>query len=152
MQYLMFSFWFIIIHTFAYTIAGMLALKISKDLYEEKNRFLDFLRDMSDKNESKHVSRWFIPAQILRGLLMSIALYPILGLLGGISFMLRFVFFGSLMFIYTDFASAVPFPNNIEGFVYMKHRYQRKELFGKLYFEMIIYSLVFGFLTAYFLF
>lgn len=152
MQYLMFSFWFIIIHSFAYTIAGMLALKISKDLYEEKNRLLDFLRDMSDESESNHVSRWFIPAQILRGLLMSIVLYPILGLLGELSFVSRFIFFSGLMFVYTDFACAVPFPNNIEGFIYIKRRYQRKKFFGKLYFEMIIYSIIFGFLSAYFLF
>ena len=56
MQYLMFSFWFILIHTIAYTISGMLALKISKDLYEEKNRFLDFLRDMSDAKSDHLIS------------------------------------------------------------------------------------------------
>ncbi|MDD4364057.1 MAG: hypothetical protein PHD33_07650 [Atribacterota bacterium] len=152
MRYLFFSLGFTIIHTIAYTIAGMLALKISKDLYEEKERLLDFIRDMSDETDRKHVTKWFMPAQLLRGLLMSFALYPILGLLGNISFIFRFIFFSSLMFIYTDFSSAVPFPNNIEGLVYMKSRYQKKNLFWKLYYEMIIYSLLFSILTSWLLF
>ena len=91
MQYLQFSFWFIVIHTIAYTAAGAIALQLSKDLYEEKNRLLDYLRDMSDPEESGYVTRWFIPAQLVRGLLLSIVLYPILGFLGELSFGLRFL-------------------------------------------------------------
>jgi hypothetical protein len=125
---------------------------VSKDLYEDKNRLLDYLRDMSDENESKYVSKWFFPIQLLRGLVLSIVLYPILALLGELSFGLRFTFFSGLMFFYTDFACAVPFPNNLEGFVYMKKRYVKKEFFGKLYLEMIIYSLLFGLLVSWFLF
>jgi hypothetical protein len=83
---------------------------------------------------------------------MSIILYPIIGLLGELSFGLRFTFLSGLMFIYTDFASAIPFSHNLEGFVYMKERYLKKEFLGKLYFEMIIYSLTFGFLASWFLF
>jgi hypothetical protein len=114
MQYLQFSFWFIVIHTVAYTAAGAIALQLSKELYEEKNRLLDYLRDMSDPAESGHVSKWFIPAQLVRGLLLSIVLYPILGLLGELSFALRFLFLAGLMFVYTDLAAAVPFSHNIE--------------------------------------
>lgn len=152
MEYLLFSFWFIIIHTVSYTIAGVLALRISSDFYQGENRLLDFTRDMSNEDESRHVKKYLIPSQLLRGLLMSIVLYPILGLLGELSFGLRFGFMAGLMFIYTDFAGAVPFPANIEGFVYMKERYLNKHQFWKLYFEMIIYSLILGFFTSWFLF
>jgi hypothetical protein len=31
--------------------------------------------------ESSYVSKWFLPAQLVRGLLLSIVLYPILGML-----------------------------------------------------------------------
>ncbi|MDG6222058.1 MAG: hypothetical protein IAX21_08105 [Candidatus Bathyarchaeota archaeon] len=151
-EYIMFSFWFIVIHTGAYTIAGMIALKISGNLYEEKNRVMDYLRNMSDEKESKHVNKYFIPAQLIRGLLLSVVLYPILGLLGEITFPLRFAFLSGLMFIYTDFASAIPFSNNIEGFVYMKKRYLKMDSFWKLYLETIMYSLIFGFLAAWYLF
>ncbi len=152
MEYIVFSFWFTVIHTASYTIAGVLGLRIGKELYEQKNRLLDFLRNMSDENENKYVSKWFIPVQLLRGLLMSIVLYPILGALGELSFGLRFAFLSGLMFIYTDLASTVPFPHNLEGFIYMKDRYLKRELFGKLYFEVLIYSLLFGFLASWLLF
>ncbi|MBE0432270.1 hypothetical protein IBX73_02255 [candidate division WOR-3 bacterium] len=152
MKYLLFSFWFIIVHAVSYVIAGMLALKISGDLYRGENRLLDFTRDMSDEDESRHVQKYFIPAQLLRGLLMSIVFYPVLGLLGGLPLGLRFAFLFGLMFIFTDFASAVPFPDNIEGFVYMRRRYLKKDSFWKLYFETAIYSLLFALLASKFLF
>jgi hypothetical protein len=152
MQYLQFSFWFIIIHTVAYTAAGAIALQLSKDLYEEKNRLLDYLRNMSDPAESGHVTKWFIPAQLVRGLLLSIVLYPILGLLGELSFALRFLFLAGLMFVYTDLAAAVPFSHNLEGFVYLKSRYVKRDLLWKLYLEMVIYSLIFGAAAGWFLF
>lgn len=152
MRYLVFSLWFIVIHIGSYTVAGMIALKISKNLYEEKSRLLDFLRDMSNANENKYVAKWFIPAQLLRGFLMSSVLYPILGALGELPFVIRFAFLSGLMLIYSDFASGVPFPGNLEGFVYMRERYLKRELFGKLYFEMITYSIMFGLLTSWLLF
>jgi hypothetical protein len=152
MKYLLFSVWFTLIHAIVYTVIGALVLKLSKDLYEQKNRLLDYMNDMSVETENKHVAKWFLPAQLLRGLLMSVVLYPILGLLGELSFGLRLVFLAGLMFIFTDLASAVPFPNNIEGFVYLKKRYLKKDLFWKLYLESFLYSLAFGSLVSWLLF
>ena len=79
MSYIVFSMLFIVIHTVSYTLAGIIALKVSKDLYENKQRIIDYLRDMSVKEESRHVEKWFLPAQLARGALMSVVLYPILG-------------------------------------------------------------------------
>jgi len=148
MVYLVFSFWFTIFHTIAYVAAGVIALKISKDIYEGKNRHADFIRDMSDPDESKHVQKLFIPAQLLRGLLMSIVLYPVLGLMGDLSFGLRFLFLAGLMFIYTEISSAVPFPTNIEGYVYMKQRYLQTATVWKFWLEITVYSVLFGLLAA----
>lgn len=151
MRYVIFSLWFIFIHTASYIFAGAIALKISNNLYEEKERIIDYVRDMSDESERKHVEKWFIPAQIIRGLLLSLVLYPLVGLLGDLSFLLRFVFFSGLMILFTDVASAVPFPHNIEGMVYMKQKYMKKEAVGKLYFEILIYGIVFGLLASWLL-
>lgn len=151
MSYMIFSFWFIVIHTVSYVFAGGLALKISNNLYKEKERIIDYVRDMSDESESKHVEKWFLPAQLVRGLLLSIVLYPIVGMLGEISFVMRFLFFSGLMILFTDVASAVPFPHNIEGMVYMKQKYIKKEAVGKLYFEIFIYGIVFGLLASWLL-
>ncbi len=57
MQYLVFSLWFTLIHVLSYMIAGVLALRISKDIYDGKNRLMDYHRDMSDEKESKHVHK-----------------------------------------------------------------------------------------------
>ncbi len=152
MEYLLFSLWFTLIHLLSYMTAGMLALRISKDIYEGKSRLMDYHRDMSDDVESKHVHKWFIPGQILRGLLLSIILYPVIGPLGELTFVMRYAFFAGLMFVYTHLACAAPCPDNIEGFVYMKKRYITKSSFFKFQYEMVIYSLLFGFLVSYFLF
>lgn len=152
MSYLMFSVWFTVIHTAAYILAGVIALKISKDIYESKDRYADFLRDMGDPTESKHVQKAFIPAQLVRGVIMSLVLYPVLGALGEISFLARFFFFAGLMFVYTEISSAVPFPTNIEGFVYMKQKYMQRDKIWKFWLEIIIYSVLFALPAAAFLF
>lgn len=144
MSYLMFTVWFTLIHTAAYILAGVIALKISKDIYESKERFADFLRDMGDPVESKHVQKAFIPAQLVRGIIMSLVLYPVLGSLADISFLARFFFFAGLMFVYTEISSAVPFPTNIEGFVYMKQKYMQGNKIWKFWLEIVIYSVLFA--------
>lgn len=152
MEYIKFSLLFMLVHTGAYFVAGMLAYRISRDLYHGDNRLLDFLKDMSNESENARVAKLTLPLQLLRGLVLSIVLYPIIGLLGELSYGLRFVFLAGLMFVYTDFASAVPFPHNIEGIIYMKERYLKKSAFWKLQFEMIVFSLLFGLVSSWLLF
>lgn len=152
MKYIIFSLLFTVIHTISYTVAGMLALKVSKDLYEEQKRLIDYVRDMSVEEERRHVEKWFLPAQLIRGLLMSVVLFPIIGFLGEATYIMRVLFLGGLMLIYTDFACAVPFPHNIEGFVYMKSKYINRKAMGKLNLEMIMYSVFFGLSAGWFLF
>jgi len=107
---------------------------------------------MGDARESASVQKLFLPAQLLRGVLMSLVLYPLIGLLGQVPIAGRFAFFFGLFFICTDFASAIPFPNNIEGFVYYKERYKRKDSFWKLYVETGIYSVLLAGSVSWFLF
>lgn len=151
MEYLKFILYFIIAHGVAYTTAGVIALKISKDIYESKSRHCDFLRDMSDKEESKHVSTYFLPAQILRGLLMAVVLFPVLGVFQGFSLGMNFIFFASLMFVYTHIAAVSPFIDNIEGWVYFKKNYLQKKFFLKFQLEMLIYGILFGLLMSLFI-
>lgn len=142
MEYLYFILAFTVIHTVSYTIAGATALKFSRDLYRGKDRLYDFLRDMDNPDESRHVTVYFLPAQILRGLLMSLVFLPILPLLQDLSFTLLFVFIFSAMFILTDLSSATPFPHNIEGYVYSKKKYLQLSMLPKLYYETAVYSVL----------
>ena len=151
MNYLFFSLTFTGLHALAYMGAGLVAFNISSDLYQGKERLLDFLVDPEEEGEGGFTLKKVIPAQIIRGLIMSVVLYPILGFLSEISFLAQFLFFGGLTFVYTDLSSADPFPSNIEGWVYMKKDYLSKEAFWKIQTEMIIYSGIFGLLSAWLL-
>ncbi len=152
MDYLIFSLLFALMHAAAYTIAGAFILKRSKDVYEGKARIMDYLRDMRDPEESSHVTKWFLPAQLIRGLLLSFVLYPILPLLSDISIIHRAAYLFGMMFIYTHIASAAPCPDNIEGFVYLRRQYFKKSSFVKFQTEMALYSLLFSIPAAFILF
>ena len=144
MQIIGFVVVFTLAHALAYTIAGVIALQISKDIYEGKKRLCTFLNDMSDETERAHVQRWFLPAQLLRGALMAIVLLPILSALQQLSTLLLFLFFVMLMFVYTHVSSASPFIDNIEGQVYFRKEYVMKQALVKFQLEMIIYATIFS--------
>lgn len=151
MIYIKFIVLFIIAHVVSYTIAGNIILPFSKDIYEHKDRVCNFLRDMSNSKERRHVEKYFFPAQVLRGFLMGIVLLPLLSDIKNHIFMTQFIFLSSLMFIYTDISSTAPFVSNIEGQVYFKKEYLVKGFFFKFQFEMLIYSILFGLIMTLFL-
>jgi hypothetical protein len=86
---------------------------------------------MEDEKESKRIAKLLIPSQFIRAIFMSLVLYPILPFLRNLTFGMQFVFMASLMFVYADFASAIPFSNTIEGIVYLKKEFVKKKCFGR---------------------
>lgn len=151
MIYVKFILLFMIAHTVSYTVAGAIALKFSKDIYESKNRLCHFLNDMGLKEERKHVEKYFLLAQIVRGLLMGVVLLPLFTAIENLIFILQFIFFVTLMFVYTHISSAAPFLDNIEGYVYFKKEYLQKKSILKFQFEMIMYAVLFGFIITLFM-
>jgi hypothetical protein len=152
-EYVWFSLGFVAIHLSAYIAAGALTLQFTRDLYTgDSALFASFLRDVDAPAEKTRQGLVMWPAQLARGLLMSIVLYPILGPLAELSFAARFGFLAALMFVYTDLAAATPFSDNIEGLVYMKKKFVRPNVFWRIQSEALIYSTVFGGLAAWTLF
>ncbi len=150
--YIIFSLLFFVIHFVCYTLAGIIDLQLAKKMYAGKNRlYKSFFRDMDDKKESLRISKLLIPSQFIRALLMSLVLYPVLPFLEGLSFGMQFIFMASLMFVYADFASAIPFSNTIEGLLYLKKEFVEKRVFWTIQLEAILYSLMFGLLSAWLL-
>lgn len=150
--YLRFSLLFFVGHLVCYYLAGFIEYQISKKMYAGKNRlYRAFFRDTEDKREVLRINALLLPTQLLRALLMSVVLYPVLGTLMGFPFWLKFAFMGGLMFVYTDFASAIPFSNTIEGLVYLKREFVRPKVFWTIQFEAVLYSSLFGFFSALFL-
>jgi hypothetical protein len=152
-EYVWFSLGFVAIHLSAYIAAGALTLQFTKDLYTgDSALFASFLRDVGAPAEKTRQGLVMWPAQLARGLLMSIVLYPILGPLAELSLAARFGFLAALMLVYTDVAAATPFSNNIEGLVYMKRKFVRPNVFWRIQSEALVYSTVFGGLAAWTLF
>jgi hypothetical protein len=145
MEYLKFTLLFFVIHTIAYYIAGAINFQFSKKLYGGRDQlYKSFLRNMSDPSETSNVNKKIIPVQLVRAVFMSIVLYPVLGVLGDLSFGLKSLFFGGLMFVYADFCSAIPFSNTLEGLIYMKPEFVKRKVFWTIQMEAVIYSVLFG--------
>jgi len=151
MIYIIFVILFTITHVVAYTVSGAISLQFSKEIYESKKRLCTFLNDMADEKERKHVEKYFFPAQIARGFLMGVVLMPLFSAIYNLSYIIQFIFFVSLMFIYTHLSSASPFMDNIEGQVYFKKDYLIKKSFFKFQFEMVMYAVLFGLIMTLFM-
>ena len=145
MEYVKFTALFFVIHTIAYYCAGIINYQFSKKLYGGRDQlYKSFLRNMSDPSEALNVNKKIIPVQLVRAILMSVVLYPVLGGLGELSFGMRFLFLGGLMFVYADFCSAIPFSNTLEGLIYMKPEFVKRKVFWTIQMEAVIYSVLFG--------
>lgn len=134
MDYLLFSLGFILIHTAAYMLAGAITYPIihrGHPIYEH------YLRREEEKDEWSKTMRLLIPAQLLRGLLLSVVFFPVLGFLGGQSLLLNIVFLFGILFVVGGLASQVPFPGNIEGIVYVRDKFREGSL--RFYVEDLIY-------------
>jgi len=152
LDYIIFSLLFFLFHLICYVIAGIIDLKLAGKIYLGKDRlYKSFFRNMEDEKESRRIAKMLIPSQLIRAVLMSLVLYPILPFLSELSFAMQFVFMSSLMFVYADFASAIPFSNTIEGLVYLKKEFVKKRVFWTIQLEAMLYSLMFGLLAAWIL-
>jgi hypothetical protein len=145
LDYAQFSLLFTLTHLAAYLAVGALVYPLLYRPYWEGEAplFASFLRMRSDEEEWRHTMRWLIPAQIARGLVLSIVLYPVLDALGDLSFGLRFAFVAGLLYVYADLASSVPFSSTVEGLVYMKERFV-KGRFLRFQVESLVYATAMG--------
>ncbi len=153
MQYVLFSAGFFAIHLGAYVIAGVVTQLWSKDIYHGPDALLHgVVRDVSEPSERLRQGRLMVPAQLVRALLMSVVLYPLLDAIGGLTYPIRALVLGGLMLIYADIAAALPFPNSIEGLVYLRRRFITASAFWRLQSEAVLYSVMFGLAAAWLLF
>lgn len=148
-DYVVFAAMFAIMHTVVYHLAGFVALRLARDAYTSKAAlYRHSFRDLEDPREARRIALVLIPAQLFRGALMAAVLLPLLGTLDDLSYGVRAAILGGLMFVYADFASAIPFSNTIEGFVYLKREFVARSIFLRVQAEAVMYSVSFGCATA----
>ena len=121
-KFLAFALKFAVAHTVTYFIVGALAYQfLTRELYEGPNPiFATFMRTPAEPEVWRHVMIWFLPAQVLRGLLMAAALFPFLDTLLAWGAGKRFLSLAGLYLIFGYWASAVAAPGTIDGVVYMR--------------------------------
>jgi hypothetical protein len=121
-KFLAFAIKIIVAHTVTYLLVGAIAYQLlTKPLYEGPDPiFASFMRTPADPEVWRHAMIWFIPAQVLRGLLMALALYPFYDTLLAWSIRKRFFTLAGLYLIFGDWASAVAAPGTIDGLVYLR--------------------------------
>jgi hypothetical protein len=152
-RYVWFSLGFFVIHQVAYVIAGVINQRYTKDLYVGADAlYRPFMRDVSEPEEQRRQGRLMLPAQLVRAVAMSVVLYPVLDAIGDLSLGVRATFLGGLMFVYADVASAIPFSNTIEGLVYLRPEYVKRDVFWRIQSEAVIYSVLFGAAASWLLF
>lgn len=153
MRYVWFSLGFFAVHLGAYVLAGVVTQLYSRDIYHGDHAVLrGLVRDVSTDAEKQRQGLLMVPAQLVRAVLMSVVLYPLLDALGGLGFGARFAVLGGLMLVYTDLAAATPFPNTIEGWVYLEPRLTRRDVVLRISSEAVLHSLLFGGVAAWLLF
>jgi hypothetical protein len=109
-------------HVTTYFVAGVIAYSLlTKEFYTGPNPiFAAFMRTETEPELWGHVVRWFLPAQILRGVLLAAVLYPLFDVLKTWTFTKRWLFIASLYLVFGFWAATVAAPGTIEGLVYMR--------------------------------
>jgi hypothetical protein len=106
----------------SYFVAGAVAFTaLTHVLYEGPSPlFGTYLRTPGDPLLWQHVTTWFLPAQLVRGTLMGLALSPLLPLLRAWSIPKRTIVLSGLYLVLGFWAAALAAPGNIEGLVYLR--------------------------------
>ena len=152
-EHIRFIFVIILAHTFAYLVAGGLSYQlVTKPLWEGQTPLLSaYLRTPGNPHLWNFAMTWQIPAQLLRSLLLGLVLLPLSDTLKQWNALKRFSFLSALFFVFTHIAAAAPSPANLEGLVYVKPEFVKLGFF-LMQIEMILYSLLIGFIAAKWLF
>lgn len=109
-------------HVTTYFVAGAIFYQVlTKDFYTGPNPiFAAFMRTEAKPELWAHVVTWFLPAQILRGVLMAAVLYPLFDTLKSWSFGKRLSWIACVYLVFGFWGATVAAPGTIEGMVYMR--------------------------------
>jgi hypothetical protein len=109
-------------HVVSYFVVGAAAYQLfTKSFYEGSHPlFSTFMRTPAEPELWKHVMTWFIPGQVLRGVLIAAVLYPFFDTLKAWGWGKRFLSISGLYLVLGYWASAVAAPGTIDGLIYLR--------------------------------
>jgi hypothetical protein len=121
-RFLRFAVKVTIAHVVSYFVVGAAAYQLlTKPFYEgEAAVFATFMRTPAEPELWRHAMTWFLPAQVLRGVLIAAALYPFFDTLQSWSWGRRWLAISGLYLVLGFWAAAVAAPGTIDGLVYLR--------------------------------
>lgn len=148
-RYLLFVLFFTVAHILTYLVVGALAYEsITKQFYQGEVPTFIFMRTESDPQLWAHAMRWMIPGQVIRGIIMGLALLPFMAVLIRSSVLKRGLIISLIYFVFSHLSAAGPTTSNIEGFIYLRPEYLTARSFLLTQPEIVVQSLALGFLFA----
>ena len=121
-RFLIFAAKVTVAYIVSYFVVGAIAYPLlTKPFYEGSNPvFSTFMRTPAQPELWKHVMTWFLPGQVLRGLLIAAVLYPFFDALKAWGWCKRFLTISGLYVVLGFWASAVAAPGTIDGLIYLR--------------------------------
>jgi hypothetical protein len=150
-RYVLFILLFTVAHLLTYLVVGALAYEfITKQFYQGQVPTFIFMRTESEPQLWAHAMRWMIPGQLIRGIIMGLALLPFMAVLVRSSILQRGLMISLMYSVFSHLSAAGPTTSNIEGFIYFRPEYFTTKTFLLTQPEIIVQSLALGFLFALF--
>lgn len=111
-----------IAHVVSYFVVGAAAYQLlTKQFYEgEAAVFATFMRSPAEPELWRHAMTWFLPAQVLRGVLIAAVLYPFFDTLRAWGWARRWLAISGMYLVLGFWAAAVAAPGTIDGLVYLR--------------------------------
>ena len=82
--------------------------------------FAVFMRTEADRELWPHVVNWFLPAEILHGILIAMVFYALRDILESWPFVKRFLYIATVYLVLSFWSAGVAAPGTIEGMVYLR--------------------------------
>jgi hypothetical protein len=108
-------------HVVTYIAVGALAYPLlTQEFFEGSGLAAKVMRTPADPELWGHVTRWMLPFQLLRGILIALVLYPFLGTLTRWGYGKRFAAIAGLYIVLGQWASTVAGSGTIEGWLILR--------------------------------
>lgn len=104
-----------------FLVGSIFFLFLTKGMYTgDDGSYSGFMRNPEESDQWIHVSRWFFLGQVIKGILMGLALLPFYYTLMEMKRSKRFLVLLGIYVIFGFWAAFVAAPGNIEGLIYLK--------------------------------
>lgn len=120
-QFVRFSGRVVVAHVVTYIGVGVLAYAfLTHQFFEPEGLTAQVMRTPADPQLWSHVTRWMLPAQVLRGLLIAGVLFPFVPTLMAWSYWRRVAVLAGLYVVLGQWASTVAGSGTIEGWLILR--------------------------------